>query len=355
MPDWSTALTGDTSPAWQAYTELMAPHPGDLPHPFEEMTPYQKLLVLACLRPDRFVAAARDLVSRTLGSEFNEPNHETWECACWIRHQPVPSFLILSPGFDTLSAVRHLAEERGMIHRFSSISLGQGHGAKAESLVRQAAGDGNWILLQNCHLAPTWMPVLHKIFDDLKEQDLHQDFRLFLATRPMRDFPFNILEEGITFSTEPQAGLKARLKAAFTGELLSSADFFKGSRQQTAFKRLAFGLAFFHAVVQERSDYGVIGWNHPYSFVESDLHLSLHCLRQVAIDSPEISYTGLRYIIGECYYGGQISDPNDRQLLSALLESTLNEDCAGRPSYPSSLLRPSSFPILDQLLRRCNT
>lgn len=56
----------------------------------------------------------------------------------------------------------------------------------------------------------------------------------------------------------------------------------------------------------------------------------------------QLSYGALRYVIGECYYGGHVADSNDKRLLSVLLESALNEDCAGRPSYsliPSGAVR----------------
>ena len=42
------------------------------------------------------------------------------------------------------------------------------------------------------------------------------------------------------------------------------------------YKKLLFGLAFFHAIIQERRKYGAIGWNIPYSWMNSDLQVSLY-------------------------------------------------------------------------------
>jgi hypothetical protein len=45
------------------------------------------------------------------------------------------------------------------------ISLGQGQGPRAKQLVEAAMVDGGWVLLQNCHLAKSWMGELEKLVD----------------------------------------------------------------------------------------------------------------------------------------------------------------------------------------------
>jgi dynein heavy chain len=70
-----------------------------------------------------------------------------------------------------------------MAKRYESISLGQGQGDKARRLVLECMQKGNWALLQNCHLAQSWMPHLEELVENLGD-NTHRDFRLWLTSMP---------------------------------------------------------------------------------------------------------------------------------------------------------------------------
>merc|ERR1712159_338746 len=120
------------------------------------------------------------------------------------------------------------------------VSLGQGQGPRAERFIEESTKSGDWVLLQNCHLAKTFMTRLEQLIDGLeKDKDkVHPDFRLWLTTMPCNHFPISVLQNGIKITTEPPRGLRANMLRSYFN---LSDKYLESSNKTHAFKKLVFG------------------------------------------------------------------------------------------------------------------
>jgi dynein heavy chain len=93
------------------------------------------------------------------------------------------------------------------------------------------------------------------------------------------------------------------------------------------FRKVMFGLCWFHAIVIERNKFKTLGWNVTYSFNDSDFSVCEDLLRnymQVGKDEP-IQWTAIQTLIADGNYGGRVSDDWDRRLINVYAEEIFNE------------------------------
>uniref|UniRef100_A0A3P9JWJ4 Uncharacterized protein n=1 Tax=Oryzias latipes TaxID=8090 RepID=A0A3P9JWJ4_ORYLA len=278
-----------------------------LPAPWgEKLTDLQKMIIFRCLRPDKMVPAVTEFVTRNLGKKFVQPPAFDLTKSFLHSNSTIPLVFVLSPGADPMASKIH----RTLLHfMFQSISLGQGQGPIAAEMISTAMQNGSWVCLQNCHLAVSWMSNLEKICEDFSLTTCHQDFRLWLTSYPSPKLPVGILQNGVKITNERPTGLRLNLLQSYLTD-----------------PKLLFGLCFFHGLVQERKKFGPLGWNIPYGFNDSDLHISMRQLQQFVNEYDQVPFKAITYLTGECNYGGRVTDDWDRRLLMTTLADFYCED-----------------------------
>jgi len=308
--------------AWESFAKLDEPQEASLPDEWEERIPneFHKLLVIRLLRDEKLVFAVANYVRQAMGAEFTEPAPWRLEDVYPDTSCRTPVIFILSTGADPTAMLQRFSHKMGWTpgERLHMISLGQGQGRIAEMMVQQAASKGDWVCLQNCHLAKSWMLDMETMVEELSREgsSTHPDFRLWLTSMPAPTFPVVVLQNGIKLTNEPPKGVKANINRTYND---MSEEGFESCAKSGPWKKLLFSLSFFHAVIQERRKFGPLGWNIRYEFNSSDLECSMMTLRMFLEEQEVIPWAALEYVVGQINYGGRVTDDNDRRCLMSIL------------------------------------
>ncbi|XP_060518939.1 LOW QUALITY PROTEIN: dynein axonemal heavy chain 10 [Cylas formicarius] len=320
---------------WKQWYDSDAPEAEDFPFGYREtLSPFQILVFLRCFRIDRIYRAIGDYITEIMGEEYIMPPSIGMDNIYEQSGPTTPVIFILSPGSDPTAELMKLADRSGFGGgKFRHLSLGQGQEVIAAALLETAISRGQWLMFQNCHLLLSFVRRLEKQVERISKP--HPDFRLWLTTDPVVNFPIGILQGSLKVVTEPPSGLKLNLRNTYFKMRPQTLD----EVGHPAFKRLIYVLAFFHAVVQERRRYDKIGWNICYDFNESDFNVTSTSDFNVGVgilatylakaspmnDLRRIPWNSLKYLIGEVMYGGRVIDDYDRRVVKTYMDEYMGE------------------------------
>lgn len=290
-------LMGDVmgnAATWADFFINETPHTAELPGAWEaKLTHFQRLILIRSLREEKASFAIRLYVSKIIGDAYIEsPPFDL--AGAYADSTPVtPLIFILSPGADPTDYLLQLAESKGKASGgLRIISLGQGQGPIAERALDQAKKSGDWVCLQNCHLAVSWLPKLEQLVEQMQNDPdtVSSSFRLWLTSMPSTNFPVPVLQNGIKVTNEPPRGLRANLLRTF---LDISSEEYESCSKSDVYKKLVFATAFFNALILERRKFGAVGWNIPYDWMNSDLKAGMTQVKMYVEEQDEVPWETL--------------------------------------------------------------
>jgi len=153
---------------WERVYNSSNPHleVDNWPEPYNELNLMRQGMLLRMLRTDKVIPIIQKLIAneKELGEEFIQVPPFDMKKSYKDSYNDKPLIIVLSPGADPMSELEKLA--LGEQSKIKGISLGQGQGPIAIESIRAAQEEGQtWVVLQNCHLAPSFLPVLDGIIE----------------------------------------------------------------------------------------------------------------------------------------------------------------------------------------------
>eukprot|EP00746_Dinoflagellata_sp_MGD_P126903 gnl/MRDRNA2_/MRDRNA2_61620_c0_seq1.p1 gnl/MRDRNA2_/MRDRNA2_61620_c0~~gnl/MRDRNA2_/MRDRNA2_61620_c0_seq1.p1 ORF type:complete len:1770 (+),score=338.45 gnl/MRDRNA2_/MRDRNA2_61620_c0_seq1:296-5311(+) len=299
-----------------------------------DLNRFDQLLLLRMIQPLQLFQGVQRYVQDTTDERYVNFLPATMHDLYQSSEPRTPIMVLLSSGADPAASILKLAASiLGNTDKLHAVSLGQGQGPKATRMIEDSLKQGHWVLLQNCHLAKSWLPDLERIVNRIMENQelvVHESFRLFLTSSPVVYFPTTILHSCVKITHQPPQGLRANLQRTMTD---MDQDLWNHLPDSRVWRRLLASLGFFHAVIQERRKFGSLGFNNAYQFSDSDRDAAQTVLALLLRSSGaatnqgtsnEVPWNALKYVVGHVHYGGRVTDEWDSRCVLAILEQFLN-------------------------------
>lgn len=348
---------------WQNWNSIEQVERAKMPGEWGKVSLFRQLLIIRAMRPDRISNALEIYVEKCLDPRYT--NQEAFNVAQMMSESSsqTPIFFVLFPGyspskeFEMYANQKEHTTENGLL---TLISMGQGQEAPAEAILDKYTEEGGWVFLDNVHLMQGWIPRLERKLE-IAAETAHEDFRCLFSAEPINGAPFarivpeSILQTCIKISNEPPSDMKSNMRRALAGFSQEVMDRPSTEEKRKIFSCIMFGLCFYHSLLLGRKKFGTgigtgsgsgLGFCRGYSFNMGDLTTCGDVLFNYLEGNDYVPWADLRYMFGEVFYGGHITDAMDRRCCTTYLDVMIYEDILpsvgpeGEEVPPSLMLAP---------------
>ena len=222
------------------------------PNPYNNLQNFSYLLLTKCLKPEFLIRNIKEFIQIELGDSFIENPIISLDSSYKESSNQIPLIFLLSPGDDPQDELKKFAQDKSRI--LIPLSLGKGQGENAENNIKDAVKNGYWILLQNCHLALSWLPRLEVLAEeialDAERKKVHSEFRLWLTSFSNENFSRYLLQESVKITKDPPKGIKSNLMQLYSNmnSTKNERNFFCSMYETRGMAEIVHGTLFFPCV-----------------------------------------------------------------------------------------------------------
>ncbi|CAG0883700.1 unnamed protein product [Cyprideis torosa] len=342
FPELASSLSLDNGSVWSEF----ASHPRceeALPGDFRQsLTPFQQLLVVQALRPDRLQSAMEKFAAAALGLTSLALPPLSLNRILQTSRPTEPVLFLITTGADPSQEIREMARHhfgnQSINEKYFAIAMGQGQAELTLKKLEECASQGLWLCLQNLHLVTAWLPTLYA--ELMKLNNPHENFRLWLTAEAHPKFSPMLLQMCKKISFEAPAGVKRNLERTYDAWRRDMGNDLGGS---VLGARSLMALAWFHAVLQERRSYipqssycCLKGWSKFYEFSFADLRVGKDVLDRVIsrAQQGDPRWRFIHELFVNAVYGGRVDNPFDLQVLSSYTNEIFNSDNLSEHGQP---------------------
>ncbi|CAD8154161.1 unnamed protein product [Paramecium pentaurelia] len=256
----------------------------EIPH-LDRLDEMQRIFIVKAIRPDYIQIMIKQFIYRMLDFDIDKVQSIPLDITFNESQHNKILLYVLQNNQDPIEQIKDFAVSKNFNKKLWTLSLGQGQGNKAERLIREAAEQGLWIVIQNCHLHQQWLNELDKLI----MIESHVDYRLWLTSKSIIQFPGRILQKSVklTYNTNDEKQI-----------------------EMTDIAKFHFGLLNFCKL-------GLLGFNKKYQFTQYDLNITQEQSNKIDV-SDQLKPIALTYITSQLHYGGHIVDEQDQIILNKL-------------------------------------
>eukprot|EP00466_Bigelowiella_natans_P012270 jgi/Bigna1/52380/estExt_Genewise1Plus.C_70193 len=313
---------------------------------------FQRILVSRVLRLESLELQARSFVDSVFGQGFCDQlnNPDLDEIVTSESDSTTPLLLVTFPGYDASTRVTSLASR--LDQQLTSLAMGSPEGfSSADTAINLAARKGNWILLTNVHLAPSWLSSLEK---RLHRLNAHNNFRIFLTMEMSPKVPADLVRMSNVVIFEPPRGIKSSMIRIFSSLPKARVD-----RAPAERSRLYFLLAWLHSIILERLRYTPVGWTKTFEFSEADYRCATAIVDEWVdkigkgrrnVRPSQLPWGAIQTSLRTIVYGGRIDNVYDQERLDAFVKKLFSAESYGG-QFPLATKLDRKTKKIDTLLR----